>query len=163
MECIESVLAQTYHNWEYIVVNINIIYESLKIRERYAALTLLHRIHSNPQFLDVIGNHNAALRQISPLSKYCKFVFADDWIFPECIERMVAVAKQFPSIGIVGAYVLQGQEEVRCVGLPYDCAKVDGREICRRHFLEGLHVFESANAVLYRADLIREARLLQRA
>lgn len=156
VECIESVLAQTYQNWEYIIVNNCSTDESLKIAQRYAARDSRIRIHNNTEFLDVIRNHNAALRQISPASKYCKFVFADDWIFPECVERMVAVSEQFPSIGLVGAYVLHGQEEVRSVGLPYDCTKVDGREICRRHFLEGLHVFESANAVLYRADLVRE-------
>lgn len=155
-ECIDSVLAQTYQNWECIIVNNCSTDESLKIAEQYAARDSRIRIHDNPQFLDVIANHNNALRQISPASKYCKFVFADDWIFPDCIERMVAVSERFPSIGIVGAYVLQGQEEVRCVGLPYDRTKLDGREICRKHFLEGLHVFESANAVLYRADLVRE-------
>jgi hypothetical protein len=31
----------------------------------------------------------------------------------------------------------------------------DGREICRQHFLDRLYVFGSANAVLYRADLVR--------
>src|SRR5579862_2506920 len=99
VECIESVLAQTHHNWEYIIVNNCSTDESLNIAERYAARDSRIRIHNNSQFLDVIANHNAALRQISPLSKYCKFVFADDWIFPECIERMVAVSEQFPSIG----------------------------------------------------------------
>src|SRR5262249_17003034 len=93
--------------------------------------------------------------KISPQSKYCKLIFADDWIFPECIERMVSVAESAPAVGIVGAYVLQGKS-VKCVGLPYRNTVFDGREICRRHFLNGLYVFESANAVLYRSDLVRE-------
>ena len=101
----------------------------------------------------VTANHNAALRQVSPASKYCKLVFADDWVLPECIERMVAVAEEWPSVGIVGAYVLEGQE-VKCAGLPYHAVRFDGRQICRQHFLNHLYVFESANAVLYRADLV---------
>jgi glycosyltransferase involved in cell wall biosynthesis len=154
-ECIESVLAQTYQNWDYTIVNNCSTDESMDIARRYAERDARIRIYDNQQFLEVIPNHNAALRQISPASKYCKLVFADDWIFSECIERMVAVAEQFPSVGIVGAYVLQGQE-VKCAGLPYQATMFDGREICRQHFLNRLYVFESANAVLYRADLVRD-------
>ena len=57
--------------------------------------------------LRAVPNFNQALRRISLASKYCKVVFADDWIFPECLERMVGVAEQHSSIGIVGAYGLQ--------------------------------------------------------
>ena len=154
-ECIESILAQTYQNWDCTIVNNCSTDRSMEIARRYAARDERIRIYDNEQFLEVIANHNAALRQISPASKYCKLVFADDWIFPECLERMVAVAEEFPSVGVVGAYVLQG-EEVKCAGLPYQVTMLDGREICRRHFLNGLYVFESPNAVLYRADLVRD-------
>jgi len=153
-ECIESILAQTYQNWEYTIVNNGSTDKSMEIARRYAARDNRIRIHDNEQFLEVVTNHNAALRQISPASKYCKLVFADDWIFPECIERMVAVAERYPSVGIVGAYVLQWPE-VKCAGLSYQTSMFDGREICRRHLLDHLYVFESANAVLYRADLVR--------
>jgi len=153
-ECIESVLAQTYQNFEYTIVNNCSTDDSMEIARRYAARDSRIRLYNNEHFLKVIANHNVALRQISPASKYCKLVFADDWIFRECLERMVAVAEEFPSIGIVGAYVLEGQE-VKCAGLPYHTARFDGRELCRRHLLEHVYVFESANAVLYRADLVR--------
>jgi glycosyltransferase involved in cell wall biosynthesis len=153
-ECIESVLGQTYQNWDYTIVNNCSTDQSLEIARRYAARDSRIRVYDNQQFLEAIPNHNAALRQISPSSKYCKVVFADDWIFPECIERMVAVAEEFPSVGIVGAFVLQG-EDVICTGLPYQSKVFDGRDICRKHFLDHLYVFGSANAVLYRADSVR--------
>lgn len=153
-ECIESVLAQTYENWEYTIVNNCSTDQSIEIARRYARQDSRIRIYDNPQFLEVIPNHNAALRQISPESKYCKLLFADDWFFPECIERMVAVAEGSPSVGMVGSYVLHG-EEVICTGLPYETKVFNGREICRRHFLNHLYVFGSANAVLYRSDLVR--------
>ncbi len=155
VECIESILAQTYQNWEYIIVNNCSTDQTMEIARRYAARDPRIRIHDNQEFLPVIANHNTALRQISPASKYCKLVFADDWIFPECIERMVAVAEKYPSVGIVGAYVLQGME-VKCAGLPYQRTRFDGREICRRHFLDRLFVFESGNAIVYRSDLVRQ-------
>jgi glycosyltransferase involved in cell wall biosynthesis len=153
-ECIESVLAQTYQNWDYIIVDNCSTDGTLEVALRYAERDRRIRIHRNGQFLGVIPNHNAALRQISAASKYCKFVFGDDWLFPCCLEQMVAVAEAHPSVGVVGAYALEAQR-VAWTGLDYPSSVVNGPEICRRHLLDGLHVFGSANAVLYRADLVR--------
>src|SRR5271165_1069131 len=135
-DCIESVLAQTYQNWDFTIIDNCSTDGSLEVALRYAAKDPRIRIHQNQQFLRVIPNHNVALRQISAESKYCKVVLGDDWIFPNCLEQMVAVAEAHPSVGIVGAYVLEGQR-VACTGLPYPSPLVCGREICRRHLLEG--------------------------
>jgi len=153
-ECIESVLAQTYQNWEYTVVDNCSTDGSLEIARRYAARDGRIRVHANQQFLKALPNHNLALRQISPLSKYCKVVLGDDWIFPDCLEKMVAIGEEHPSAGIVGAYALQGTQ-VAWTGLPYPSTLVSGREICRRHLLAGLYVFGTPTTVLYRADLVR--------
>src|SRR5580704_5209959 len=85
-ECIESVLAQTYQNWDYTIVDNCSSDGSVEVARRYAAGDRRIRIHQNKQFLSAIPNHNAALRQISLESKYCKIVFGDDWIFPNCLE-----------------------------------------------------------------------------
>jgi glycosyltransferase involved in cell wall biosynthesis len=153
-ECIESVLAQTYQNWDYTIVNNCSSDGSGEIARRYAAKNPRIRVLDNQQFLRVIPNHNHALRQISLESKYCKMVFADDLIFPRCIEEMVAVAEEHPSVGIVGAYGLGGSN-VLWVGLPYPSTLIAGQEVCRRLFLDGLYVFGTANSLLYRADLVR--------
>lgn len=108
-ECIESVLAQTYQQWDYTVIDNFSTDGSLEVARRYAAKDRRIRVHTNQQLLPVIRNHNVALRQISPASKYCKVVFGDDWIFPNCLEEMVAVAETHPSVGIVGAYALEGE------------------------------------------------------
>jgi glycosyltransferase involved in cell wall biosynthesis len=156
-ECIESVLGQTYQNWEYIIVDNRSTDGTSQIAHRYAAKDPRIRVHENPEFLSAIANHNNALRQISPVSKYCKVVFGDDWLFPECLEKMVAVAEEYPTVGLVSAYALKGNE-VACDGLSYGSRFVPGREICRRHLLEKLYVFGSATTVLYRADLIRDRK-----
>jgi GT2 family glycosyltransferase len=153
-ECLESILVQTYPNWELVILDNRSTDATLEIARRYASKDSRIRVCENPQFLPAIQNHNAALRLISPGSKYCKMVFADDWIYRECLERMVAVAEENPSVGLVSAYCLWG-EQVICTGLPYSKRVVFGLEIGRRHFLDRLHLFGSANSVLYRADLVR--------
>jgi len=153
-ECIASVLAQTYTNWEYTILDNCSKDASAQIARRYTARDSRIRFLQNREFLPVIRNHNAALRLISPRSKYCKMVFADDWIFPECLEKMVSVAEDLPSVGIVGCYGLQGCT-VKWSGLPYPSRHVSGREIGRRHFLDRLYEFGSASSLLFRSDLIR--------
>jgi glycosyltransferase involved in cell wall biosynthesis len=153
-ECIESVLAQTYPHWEYIIVDNCSTDGSAEIARQYAAKDGRIRVYEHSQFLQAIPNHNAALRLISAESKYCKIVFADDWIFPECLEQMAAVGEEYPSVGIVGAYVLEGGKVI-CDGLAYPSRLVSGREICRQHLLNRLYVFGSPNALLYRSDLVR--------
>jgi polysaccharide pyruvyl transferase WcaK-like protein/glycosyltransferase involved in cell wall biosynthesis len=162
-ECIESVLAQTYQNWDYTIVNNCSTDGSAEIARRYAAKDSRIRVHDNRQFLRAIRNHNHALRQISPESKYCKMVFADDWIFPRCLEEMVAMAERHPSVGIVGAYGLaEGswdggtrQDVVQWTGLPHPSGPFSGREVCRRLFLCGTYVFGTANSLLFRSELVR--------
>ena len=117
-ECIQSVLAQTYQNWNYTIVDNCSTDGSAEIALGYAAKDSRIRVHRNEHFLPVIANHNSALRQISPQSKYCKIVLGDDWIFPNCLEQMVAVAEANPAIGIIGAYALEG-ERVAWTGLPF--------------------------------------------
>ncbi|HYU45493.1 MAG TPA: glycosyltransferase family A protein [Terriglobales bacterium] len=161
-ECIESVLAQTYSNWEYIIVNNCSTDETLQIAEEYGRKEKRIQVHSNDRFLDVIANHNRAFRLISPHGKYCKQVSADDWLFPECLTHMVTLAETNPSVGIVGSYQLSG-DVVKWQGFRYPRAVVPGREMGRRIFLarqvsvEGqpLLGFGTPTSLMYRADLVR--------
>jgi glycosyltransferase involved in cell wall biosynthesis len=162
-ECIESVLAQTYSNWDYTIVNNCSTDESLNIAEQYAAMDERIRVVNNEQFLDIIANHNKAFRLISPNSKYCKVLSADDWLFPECLARMVRVAETNPSIGVVGSYQLSGGGadwkgwRVRWAELPYPSTILPGRKVCRARLLGGPHVsvFGAPTSIMYRADLVR--------
>src|SRR5262245_31857802 len=153
-ECIESVLAQTYDNWTYTIVDNCSTDRSLEIARQYAARDPRIRVVENHEFVRALANFNRALRHVQPESQYCKFVLADDWIYPECLERMVAVAEANPSVGLVGAYALEGTK-VSLAGLPYDQHVLMGREACRRHLLDGLHIFGTQTSVLYRADFVR--------
>jgi glycosyltransferase involved in cell wall biosynthesis len=153
-DCIESVLAQTYGNWEYVIVNNCSSDKSLKIAENYAKKDKRIRIYKNEQFLNRIQNMNYAMRLISSNSKYCKVVHADDWIFPECITQMVEVAEAYPSVGIVGSYRLD-ENQVNLDGLAYPVNFFPGAEICRYQILGGKYIFGSPTSILIRSDIIR--------
>jgi len=157
-ECIESVLAQTYSNWEYVIVNNCSKDRTLEIAQEYAMRDKRVLIYSNDTLLPIIANHNRAFRLITADSKYCKVVSGDDWLFPECIAQMVSLAEANPSVGVVGSYQLRGSEDewaVRTDGLSYFQKAVPGREICRAHLLGKLSVFGNPTSTLYRADLVR--------
>lgn len=153
-ECIESVLRQTYTNWEYTIVNNCSTDRTLAVAESYAARDSRIHVISNGTLIPAVANFNLALRNISPVSKYVKMVFADDWMFPECLERMVAVMEQNPGVGIVGSYGL-ANEWVVWQGLSYPSTVTKGRDVCRQRLLGGPYVFGSATSVLLRADLVR--------
>ena len=157
-ECVESVLNQTYSNFEYIIVNNCSKDNTLELAHEYARKDSRIRVHDNVDFLDVMVNHNHALRLMSPDSKYCKCVSGDDWIFADCLRQMVEFADAHPSVGIVGSYSIEG-ERVLFEGLEYEQNVVNGREICRKTLLGQMpYVLGAPTTLLYRADLIRSVK-----
>jgi glycosyltransferase involved in cell wall biosynthesis len=157
-ECIESVLRQTYDNFEYIVADNRSTDDSLEIARRHAARDPRIRI---VRYDEHLGNHiaswNGSMRLISPEAVYVKVVHADDWLFEECLERMVALAARCPSVGVVGAYRLD-EDRVNLDGLPPETTVVPGRELVRSFLLGGPlpFLFGSPTSTLLRADLVRK-------
>lgn len=153
-ECIESVISQTYHNWEYVIVDNCSTDRTFEIASAYVESDSRIRIHTNDTFLELLPNWNYALKQVSPDSKYCKVVHADDKLLPECLRLMLDIAERNPSVGIVGAYRIDGNK-VNLDDVPYPIQVLPGREICRRRLLGGVDVFGSPTSILIRGDLIR--------
>jgi glycosyltransferase involved in cell wall biosynthesis len=153
--CIRSVLAQTYSNFVYIIVNNCSTDRTLEIAESFATLDSRIRIHNNTEFLSVVDNHNKAFTLIPEEAKYSKNVDADDWIFPNCIAEMVKVAEQYPTVGMVTSYVLCGSR-IGWAGLPYPSTFVKGTDICRLRLLKGIKVFGGPSASLLRASVVKE-------
>jgi glycosyltransferase involved in cell wall biosynthesis len=155
-ECVESVLAQTYSNWEYVISDNRSSDRSLEIARSYAAQDPRIRVLQHDVHLDVLQNWNRSLREMSADSKYCKIVHADDWLFPECLERMVALAEEHPRVGIVGSYRLE-ENRVTLDGLPPTVTVIPGRELARSTLLGRPYpyLFGAPTQTLFRADLVR--------
>jgi glycosyltransferase involved in cell wall biosynthesis len=153
-ECIDSVLAQTYSNFEYILVDNCSTDGSTEIAERYAGRDPRIRLLRTTTLLSQVQNYNGALKEISSASKYCKMVQADDFIFQNCLHLMVNAFEQSESIGLVSAYDLKGGM-VRGSGVPHQAALFPGGDIARLYFRDGVFPFGSPTTVMYRSSLIR--------
>ena len=154
-ECIESVLHQTYENWEYILVDNCSNDGSSEIAQSYAErFPTKIRVIRTESFLSQVRNYNFAISRISSVSKYCKMVQADDWLFPDCVRHMVEIAEAHPSVGIVAAYQLEGGR-VALDGLPYPSHEVPGREVCQLYFLNQIYLFGTPTSLLLRSELVR--------
>jgi glycosyltransferase involved in cell wall biosynthesis len=154
-ECVESVLNQTYRNWEYLIVNNCSTDRTREIADSYASRDPRIRVHNNEQFVTMAENHNIGFRLLSAECKYWKVIHADDWLFPECLAHMVSIAEANPSVGVVGAYGLAG-DRVAWDGLPYSRTVVSGRDMCRWYLMGGPFVLGTPTSVLYRASLMRK-------
>src|SRR3569833_1675343 len=157
-ECIESVLNQSFTNFEYIIVNNCSKDATAEIAESYVRKDSRVRLVNSDTFRPVIANHNYAFSLISPESKYVKVVSADDVIFRDFLAEFVCVVEANPSAGLVSSYRLRGGGDrwgVECTGLPYWVTLTSGKEICRSHLLTGQNLFGAPTTVLYRADLVR--------
>jgi glycosyltransferase involved in cell wall biosynthesis len=154
-DSIESVLNQSYKNFECIILDNCSKDASYEIAKKYEKIDGRIRIYKNTSFLGQIQNHNEAVRKISNNSKYCKMVFGDDYIFKECLERMVEIAESDPTIGLVSSYALRGSEVV-CTGLPFGKNLYNGKEIAKRYLLSyNFCVFPNQNSVMYLSDIVR--------
>src|SRR5579864_5002889 len=99
--CIQSVLAQTHQDFEYLLVNNMSTDGSREIAARYSAQDSRLRLIDNQAFVGQVENYNGALAQIDATSQYVKIVQADDAIYPECLARMVELAEREAGIGLV--------------------------------------------------------------
>ena len=153
-ECIESVLAQTYSHFEYILMDNCSTDGSQEIAESYARRDPRIRLIQCSEFLSQLANYNRALTQISDDSEYCKLVQADDWIFPECLELMVRAFQQSESIGLVSSYWLSGND-LWGSGFPLQTPMLPGKEAVRWFLRADITPFGSQTQVMYRSSVVR--------
>lgn len=131
-ECIESVLSQSYEDFEYVIVDNCSSDGTRRIAESYARDRRI-RIHHNDELLPVIANYNRAGALASPGARYLKFVAADDLLLPDCLRRMVDVAEANPTVKLVASYKVHGRTLV-CDGPELPQEVLSGRDVCQRFF-----------------------------
>jgi len=101
-EAIESVFAQTYDNWELLLVDDGSTDDSTQIARRYA-----ERHPEKVRYLEHPGHRNRGKGTSRNLGisqakgEYIGFLDADDVWLPHALEQQVAILRSHPEIGMV--------------------------------------------------------------
>lgn len=156
-ECIDSIVAQTYASWNCTIVDNASSDSTPDIAEAYACRDSRIRHVRFDDFVDSTANHNRAFETIGDESEFCKVVQGDDWLFPNCLSRMVEAAQLSESVGVVSAYQLSGRR-VHLNGLPYTTQLARGRDVLRSTLLGEFNVTGGPTATLLRSALVRSRR-----
>lgn len=83
-DCLDSILAQTYTDFELILVDDGSTDRSGKICDEYAGKDLRIKVlHTCNQGVSMARNLGLSVAQ----GKYINFVDSDDWITPDCLEK----------------------------------------------------------------------------
>lgn len=103
-QSIESILSQTYTNFEFIIIDDASTDNSWKIIKKYARLDKRLRIYQNKLNLGVSLTSNIAISYAR--GKYLARMDADDISFPSRFEKQINFLKQNPNIVALGTQCL---------------------------------------------------------
>lgn len=110
---IESVLAQTYTNWELVIVDDGSTDNSVEVIKEYCKKDSRIKLYTHP------NNENKGLAQTLKLGlskcegDWVAFLESDDLFTPESIEKKVKIAEQHPDVSIVFSDVEQfGNQDI---------------------------------------------------
>ncbi|MCF8369848.1 MAG: glycosyltransferase family 2 protein [Bacteroidales bacterium] len=156
IECLQSILDQTYKNWECVVIdncskdNTNeLVKDFIKDDKRF-------RLFKNEEFLNVMNNWNESFKHISDDAKYFKVVPADDWLFDNFLTEMISLMETDPEIGICSSYRIDGSL-IRGNGLDYYKGNVfEGKKILVDELRKIIDVTGSGNTVIYRIESLKK-------
>jgi glycosyltransferase involved in cell wall biosynthesis len=91
-ECLDSLRAQTFRDFEVVITDDTSTDETAAIAREYAQRDARFKFHANPRRLGLVGNWNCGIRLAR--GEWIKPVFQDDFLQPQCLERMLAVARE---------------------------------------------------------------------
>lgn len=97
-EAIQSALAQTYKDFELIIVDDASTDNTDEVVQKYLTDPRVS-YHKNPVNLGLVGNFNKCLEYAR--GKYIKYLLADDKFEPNLLEKFVPIMEQYPSVSLV--------------------------------------------------------------
>lgn len=157
-DCIKGVLNQTYENFEYIIVDNASTDNTPFIIEKYRKKEPRIRVYRNEKTVCMEDNFNLCAHYSSDNAKWIKYALVDDYLFPDCVEKMVRIGEMDEGIGIVSSYRIAG-DTVTNMGLPIEQNVFDGAEILKQQILRKLHVASSSpNTVMYKRTVFQELK-----
>lgn len=90
--CLQSALAQTYHKTEILICDDGSTDETVAIIKKYQQLYVQIRLIQNAENKGMVNNWNNCIKQAK--GSWIKFLFMDDVLQPDCIEKMLAACRE---------------------------------------------------------------------
>jgi len=100
-EAIDSILTQTFTDWELVCINDGSIDSSVKIIQSYAEPRI--RLINNQGNKGLAITRNIGLDEAR--GRYIANLDCDDWSYPERLAKQVAFLDNNPDFGLVGSYI----------------------------------------------------------
>jgi len=116
-ETVESILGQSYKNFELIITDDGSTDGTLEIARAYRQRDNRIKVVSLPHKGEVQAR-NEALRHVNPDSQYLLNHDGDDISLPTKLERLVEYLEEHPEIGIVGCFGEYFDDVGNCEGRP---------------------------------------------
>ena len=133
-EAIESVLAQDYPHYEFVIVDNASNDSTPAIIESYCDDKRV-RVIRNEATVPRLENFVKAFKSAAAESRWLKFVGDDDRLLAGCLTEMVRVAEAGDNVGLVSSQYYDGKRLVTGA-LPPEQELVDGPQFLRRLLLE---------------------------
>ncbi len=130
-QAIDSVLQQTFSDFELLIVDNASTDETLSVIARYTDPRI--RLLRNKSNIGVEGNWNKAVTEAR--GEYVKLLPADDFLYPECLERQIKVLEA------------PDNKSVSLVTCARQIVDPRGKEVVIRKFLGGERKFKSQSAI----------------
>ncbi len=107
-DCLDSILAQTFTDFEVLIVDDQSSDNTKSILADYAQRDARIRVVQNETNLGLVGNWNRCI-QLSR-GEWLKFVFQDDIIFPDCLEKLFAATSlKIPIVFCRRNFIFEGE------------------------------------------------------
>lgn len=150
---IESVLAQSYRNWELVILDNNSPDRTGEIARSYCDPRI--KVHTNDETLDLADNWNAVCDLAS--GDYLKVLCADDLLHPECLSQQVAILDQHQEVSLVASrrdfIGPAGDVVLRDLGLEGLIGPRPARAVVKRVIASGINPLGWPAAMLFRRDV----------
>ena len=155
-DCLESILNQTFTDWQCIVVNNRSTDGTAGIVQRFQQMDPRFKLIHYDEFVPLVDNWNRLYSNISHDSVYLKVVQADDIIYPEALEEMVGILEAHPEAGLCTSYRIDGLK-IDGGGLNYFRGPVfPGKELLYRHLKSEIDISGSVTTPLFRKSVLEK-------
>jgi glycosyltransferase involved in cell wall biosynthesis len=115
-EAIESILNQTYRNFEFVIIDDCSTDNSWNIIQEYAKKDNRIKAFKNEENLKIVKTRNKGFGLMSPASKYIAIFDSDDISMPERFEKQIKFLEKNPDYGAVGSHTFIIDENSEIIG-----------------------------------------------